>query len=250
MCAIINIILRLYVTKPSIGMIHQKLKKYILLLLLAIGLGTTLRAEGNLPYVDEKLIHFGFSLGFNAMDFSVTPSDAARVSTLIPGFSVGIISDLRINRYLNLRFTPTLHFGDRQLNYSFRTGLVNDSTSNITISSIPITLPIYLKYSAERKGNYRPYLIWGGGISYDLGTNSSSQNPVVLKPLDYFTEFGVGCDIYFSFFKLSPELKYTVGFNDMFVPRNGRVIDNNESRFSDALTHLKSRMLTLVFNFE
>lgn len=214
-----------------------------------MGLSHTARAQGNLPYVDDKLIHFGFSLGFNAMDFGVTPaSDSinARVSTLKPGFSVGIISDLRISRYLNLRFTPTLHFGERQLNYYPKSGL--DSTN---ITSIPITLPIYLKYSSERKGNYRPYLICGGGLAIDLATNK--ENPVLLKPFNFFTEFGVGCDIYFSFFKLSPELKYSIGINDVFVPldqRDAGQISAEKQRFSLAISKLTSRMLTLTFNFE
>ena len=228
--------------------IHQ-LKKYILLVLLVLGSGITARGEGNLPYVDEKLIHFGFSLGLNAMSFEVTPNEAARVSTLTPGFSVGIITDLRLNRYLNLRFTPTLHFGDRKLNYSFTPG--KDSLNYLTISSIPITLPVYLKYSAERKGNFRPYLLWGGGVSFDLGTNSSSENPVLLKTLDFYTEFGVGCDIYFSFFKLAPELKYSIGFNNMFTPIDQRGASVNTNKmFSQVLQNLKSRMLTLTFNFE
>lgn len=232
----------------------KKVKKVILTSFFIFGLLSTSSAQGNLPYVDQELIHFGFSLGINTMDFGVTTSrDSingkvydARVSTLKPGFSVGIISDLRLNRYLNLRFTPTLHLGERLLNYSPKNG--NDS---INILSIPISLPIYLKYSAERKGNYRPYLIAGGGMSIDLATNT--DNPVLLKPVDFFTEFGVGCDIYFSFFKLAPELKYSIGFNDMFVPINkrdaGSISDQNK-KFSNALSKLTSRMLTLTFNFE
>lgn len=214
-----------------------------------MGLTSVAHSEGNLPYVDNKLIHFGFSLGTNFMSFGVRPSSDsvnARVSTLNPGFSVGMITDLRLNKYLNLRFTPTLHFGERQINYYPK--IKNDS---VTISSIPITLPIYLKYSAERKGNYRPYLIWGGGISIDLATNKES--PVLLKPMDVYTEFGVGCDLYFSFFKLAPELKYSIGFNNVFVPldkRESGQLSTSQQRFSLALSKLTSRMLTLTFNFE
>ncbi len=212
-------------------------------------------SQGNLTYVDQKPFHFGFSLGFNTMDFGVTASrDSiasnvydARVSTLSPGFSVGIITDLRINRYLNLRFNPTLQFGARELSYSIN-GI---STKSLTIQSIPVCMPIYLKYSAERKNNYRPYLIWGGGAYIDLGTDTNK--PVLLKPIDFYTEFGVGCDLYFSFFKLCPEIKYSIGFNDMFVPlsqRNAGSLNADNQLFSKALSKLTSRMLTLTFNFE
>ena len=226
----------------------HKLKKFILLIVFISGVGSVCRAEGNLPFVDEILIHFGFLLGINTMDFRVSPNDSARVSLQKPGFTVGIISDLRINRYLNLRFIPSLHFGERQLNYPFKIG--NDTSLNI--SSIPICFPVYLKYSAERKGNYRPYLIGGVGVSYDLATNSNSDNPVTLKPLDVYTEFGVGCDIYFSFFKLSPELKYSIGFNNIIVPIDNRpgLKNTPKAQFTTAISKLASRMLTLTFNFE
>lgn len=231
-----------------------KVKKQLLLLLLIFSSASNLFAQGNLLYVDQKLFHFGFSLGFNSMDFNVIPSLAningtvydARTSLLKPGFSVGIITDLRLNRYMNLRFTPTLHFGERQLNYSPKTGL-----DSITIQSIPICVPLYLKFSSERNGNIRPYVIVGGGAAIDLATDTNK--PLLLNPLDFYTEFGVGCDIYFSFFKLCPELKYSIGFNDMFVPlnlRNAGTISPENQKFSNALSKLTSKMLTLTFNFE
>jgi len=213
-------------------------------------------AQGNLPYRDDKFFHFGFSLGTNLMDFGVTQSDSviggqiydANVSSLQPGFSVGIITDFRLSRYLNARFTPTLHFGERSLTYVGRNAL---DTTVLTIPSIPIVLPVYLKYSAERYNNFRPYLIGGGGMYIDLGTDK--DKPVYLRPLDVFAEIGVGCDIYFSFFKLAPELKFAIGFDDLFVPISERTegtISENDKKFSNALSKLTSRMLTLTFNFE
>jgi len=234
-------------------MFIPKLKKYFLLTLIIFGIGTTCRAAGNLPFVDQKTIHFGFLLGINSMNFRVTPKDSARVSTLSPGFTVGIISDLRLNRYLNLRFTPTLYFGERQLNFSKLKvpDSLKISSAPISISSIPICFPVYLKYSAERTGNYRPYLIWGAGVMFDLATNSNSDNPITLKPLDFYTEFGAGCDIYFSFFKLAPELKYSIGFGNILVPFDQRAgLSPANQRYSKALYALRSRMITLAFNFE
>jgi hypothetical protein len=224
----------------------HKLKIIFFLLLFSIGIISNSLAQGNLSYADERFIHFGYSLGMNMMDFGITSHSVdVRVSSLKPGFSVGVITDLRLNRYLNLRFNPTLNFGERELSYNFK------DSATISIQSIPICFPIYLKYSAERKGNYRPYLLWGAGIAIDLATNK--ENPVLLKPFDYYTEFGVGCDLYFSFFKLCPELKYSIGFNDIFVPVNKRDAGNlgpiNE-KYSSPLTRLTSHMLTLAFNFE
>ena len=72
----------------------------------------------NKPYVDDKLFHFGFQLGLNFASFGVTDSEIpianpitgkteiyhARVSSLLPGFHVGFISDLRLCKYLDLHF--------------------------------------------------------------------------------------------------------------------------------------------------
>lgn len=218
----------------------RNIKRNFLLALFIAGMGFACRAEGNLPYVDQKFIHFGFLLGVNSMDFKATPIDSARVSTLRPGFSVGIISDMRLTRYLNLRFTPTLHFSERQLNFKSRnTSLL--APQDTTIQSIPFCIPIYLKYSAERYGNFRPYVIWGGGVAIDMFRDKISTELSLLNNMNFYTEFGVGCDIYFSFFKLCPELKYSVGFND---------IRNHNYRTQIPVEKLTSRMLTLCFNFE
>jgi len=219
----------------------QHLLKSIILILVVCVFVPSLKAQGNLLYVDQKPFHFGFSLGLGAMNFAVTPSDSIRVSTLNPSFSVGIITDLRLNRYLNLRFTPTLHFGSRELSYvSIKNPLV--------LQSLPISMPFYLKYSSERNGNIRPYVIWGGGASIDLATNEGS--PVLLKPVDFFTEFGAGCDLYFSFFKLCPELKYSIGFNNIYNPNHGTVVGDKNQYLNYVLNRLSTQMLTLTFNFE
>src|ERR1035437_8112284 len=100
----------------------QKINKYILTSFFILGIFTSSLAQGNLLYVDEKPIHFGFLLGINTLDFGITTNNEnydARVSYLKPGFSVCRMSDLRLNRYFNLRFTPTIHFGQRELAYNF-----------------------------------------------------------------------------------------------------------------------------------
>ncbi len=233
-----------------------KTKNTFLSILFILLLSPNISAQGGF-FGDDKFIHFGFSLGTNLMDFGITPSlqdidgvvYQADVSRLQPGFSVGIISDMKLSRYLNLRFTPTLHFGDRQLVYND----VNNPSlrDSLVVSSAPICLPLYIKYSSERYGNLRPYLIGGGGVYFDFGTDK--DKPIYLKPFDVFAEFGVGCDIYFSFFKLAPELKFSIGGNNLFVPLDERAEGNlseNNKKFSLALSKLTARMLTLTFNFE
>lgn len=219
-------------------------KKFFLVFVVIFALVVNARAQ-NSYHGDEKPIHFGFALGFNTMDFGIGPSNVADVSTLIPGFSVGIVSDLLISRYLNLRFTPTLHFAEREISYA------NTSLVPIRVSSIPMSVPLYIKLSAERYGNLRPYLIGGGGVYFDLGRNS--EKPILLRAFDPFVEVGVGCDIYFSFFKLAPELKFALGFNNMLTPLDERdtgFISESDKEYTKVLNKLTSRLITLTFNFE
>lgn len=227
-------------------------KRLVFTLLIGLQLYTTASKAQNSYHGDDKILHFGFSLGLNTMDFGITPSlmnidgqvYQSDVSTLKPGFSVGIISDLLLSRHLNVRFTPTLHFGERELSYS-------PTLSPIIVPSVPISVPVYLKYSSERYGNLRPYLIGGGGVYFDLGRDN--DNPVQLKMFDPFVEFGVGCDIYFSFFKLAPELKFALGMNNMLTPLDQRdtgLLKESDKVYTQALSKLTSRLVTLTFNFE
>ena len=234
-------------------------KKYFIIFLTAIAVGHAWNIGAqNLPYADARLFHFGFSLGINLMDFAVTPSLTeidgevyqVRSSALMPGFSVGAIGDMRLGRHLNLRTIPTLHFGQHILTYKPESaGADSDPTHRTDVVSIPISVPFYLKFSADREMNYRPYIIGGGGVYLDLGRNQ--EQSILLKPFDCFVEFGFGCDIYFSFFKLAPELKFAIGFNNMLTPLEDRnIADPDEWLYTQAISKLTTRMLTLTFHFE
>lgn len=222
----------------------------------------------NRPYADDKLIHFGFSLGMNFMSYrtveSLEPQDGvifsgggaryfenevfhARCSYMLPGFSVGFITDLRLARYLSLRFTPQLHFGQRVLTYRSESGNITHLTTDVL--SLPLTIPLELKWAAEREGNYRPYIVAGGGISYNFGLNK--RKPILSQPVDYFVQVGAGCDLYFEWFKLCPEIKYQIGFNNLLIdPTTRPELLEQEYFYSAALRRLTSQAITIVFNFE
>lgn len=223
----------------------------ILLLLLA----APISFAQNRPYIDDKVVHFGFSLGLNFMHYSVDESLLeidnevyhARVKSMMPGFSVGFITDVRLSRHLNFRCTPALHFGMRTLTYKTESGSVTNLKTDVL--SLPITVPIYLKWSAEREVNYRPYLIAGGGVSFDFGTDK--KRPILQKAFDYFVEVGFGCDFYFPWFKLCPQLTYSIGFNNVLTASSKRPeLAIQDAFYTDALNRLLNRQLTLTFNFE
>ncbi len=64
---------------------------------------------------DRTVLHFGFSLGINYMDYKAVLSGAngwrAESGKLDVGFLVGIVSELRLCDDWGLRFLPGLEFG-------------------------------------------------------------------------------------------------------------------------------------------
>lgn len=227
----------------------------------------------NNPYVDDKLVHIGFFLGLDMMSFHIEENDSLtqlgvpgsngnvyhpRTSVVGPGFEVGFITDLRLTRHLNLRFTPGLHFGERTIQYkSYTTNEIDDPKSGDgskqSILTIPVSIPLYLKWSAEREVNYRPYVIVGGGVQFECFRDK--EKVLLQKPFDAFISAGFGCDFYFRWFKLCPEIKYKIGFLDVNVPttdkqEEGWGVGEDYHFYSNAIKRMTNQQLSIVFNFE
>ncbi len=227
----------------------------------------------NNPHVDDKIVHFGFSLGTNFMMYGVTDREEmidgelyhARTSSVLPGFSVGFITDVRMTRHLNLRFIPTLNFGQITLTYKNESGnpIQGSSGNKAEILSLPLAIPLVVKWSAEREKNYRPYVIAGGGVAFDFA--GQKERPIYQQMFDYFITFGFGCDfylewfklfgigldIYLQYFKLCPEIRYQIGFNNALTPVNERPeLAKRDYFYTNAINRLRNQMLTITFNFE
>ena len=224
----------------------------------------------NRPYVDDKLIHFGFQLGVNFSTFHIQDSELelapdplhpenteiyhSRVSGLLPGFQVGFIGDLRLCKYLNLRFCPGMTFTSRTISYKTESGnpvgtVDKKYGSSIDVLAMPVHLPLYLKWSAEREGNFRPYVIAGGGASFNVSRDR--DKPVLLNLMDYFCEVGFGVDLYFRWFKFCPEITYRIGFANQLCPTDQRMeLAPIEAFYSNSITRMTSHSVCLTFNFE
>ncbi len=221
----------------------------------------------NRPYVDDKLFHFGFQLGVNFSSFGVTDSELeiedpitgikeiyhSRVSSVLPGFHVGFITDLRLCKYLNLGFCPGMQFTSRTLSYKTESGNpVKGSMgkgASVDVLAMPVYLPLYLKFSAMREGNYRPYVIAGGGASFNVSRDR--EKPVLMNLMDYFAEVGFGVDLYFRWFKFCPEITYRIGFANQLYPADQRMeLAPQDAFYSNAISRLTNHSICLTFNFE
>lgn len=220
------------------------------------GLWSQRQRPKNQPYADLKRYHFGFHVGLHTQDLILTNSGTvtpdgkiwfAEIPSYSPGFSVGVIGNLYINQYVNLRLTPTVHFGDKKFTF-INSKSDSGETYTTSVRSNLLSIPLDLKYTALRLNNYRPYLIGGVYTSLDMGRKKG--NPLLLRPFDYGVEFGLGCDIYLPYFKLCPELKFCFGLADVLEKDRGDLINEDERVYSNALSKATSRLIILTFNFE
>ncbi|MCK4853317.1 MAG: PorT family protein [Bacteroidales bacterium] len=212
----------------------------------------------NDPGYDYKWIHFGFMVGLNTMDFgfnrpAMGPDSVlfADVSKPNPGFQVSIVSDLRLGDRLSLRFLPGITFGSRSLYFYSDSGdTIQTLESKQSVESNYLDFPLLLKYKSRRVNNYRPYLVGGINMRYDMAARKDydADGPYVrLTPMDFYAELGFGIDFFLQYFKFSPELKVSVGFRDVLVhePAGGQ-----NRRYANSIDGLKSYLVMLCFYFE
>lgn len=211
----------------------------------------------NLLKYDKKLFHFGFTLGYNQFNYRISSQpDLAPYDSLMTiqtqsmsGFSLGIVTNLRLGKYFDLRFIPGLSFGDRYVNYSIKYHTNNEVITQKNLESVYLDLPLLIKYKSSRMlNNLRVYVVAGAQYSFDMISAKKKKAPangdVVLKlgEHDVQAQIGVGLDFYCTYFKFSTEVKMSFGFRNMLVPEN--------NMFATSVTGLKAKNLQISFIFE
>ena len=227
---------------------------YILLLLLPLFAVAQERKVQNKPYIDFRRLHYGFFIGVHAQDMEfvnngfVTENGEvwyADIADYNPGFSVGVLADLRLNTYLALRAIPTMHFGQNAVRFREQN---SGATSKQSVKTTYIALPIHLKVAAERFNNYRPYVTAGVSPMWNLTVKKQQQ--LLLKSFDCMIEVGVGCDFYLPFFKLIPELKFSYSPLNVLNKERKDLLDANYLKFTQSVDRVTSKMVTLSLYFE
>jgi hypothetical protein len=231
----------------------------ILVLLLFLLIHLTLSGQRQRPknesWYDDKPFHFGFSLGFNTMDFDITPSQKyldslsifPEVSQLSPGINIQIVTNLHTDKYFDIRFLPGVSFGQRVIRYYKNRA---DTLIPQRLESSFLEFPLLLKYKGDRLNNVRPYVIGGLNYRYDLAAKKEydPDKPIYIriKRPDLYYEIGAGMDFYLTYFKLSVELKMSNGFGDIIV----RETEPGHPEFVNAIEKMKSQIWVIAFHFE
>lgn len=223
-----------------------KAKNTILILLATLSSFSALAQRNgtmNLRLYDQRPVHFGFYVGVNFYDFQLrTKADLSSIdniygirSEVSPGYSIGIVSDLRLGHHLNLRFLPSFANTERKLYIDMNNPYTGTrSVQERLIESSLIQAPFELKFKSDRVHNHRWYVLAGFTYSYDLSSKENLEDDLIFKlnSSDLSYDFGIGMDIYFEYFKLSPQIKGFFGVNDLTVQDGTVPVSGLEGTFT------------------
>ncbi len=203
----------------------------------------------NKENIDKPFLNWGYFLGFNQYDFKFDYKDDIG-DILVDksmGFNVGLIGEMRINEFLDVRIEPGLHYTLRTLGFP---GFDNESDAIREVKSTYINFPLLLKVSARRLGNWRPYIVGGVSSSLNLGSNEdslddNSNGTFRMTKNTYYYELGFGIDFYLQYFKFTPSIRGVFALNDELIPDN----DPN-SPWTGNIEGLRTRGLFINLTFE
>lgn len=223
----------------------------------------------NLRNYDNQPYHFGFILGYNQMSYSFNyidnyqkkkhyytgsqepeiKNDTCYVRSIEskpnPGFTVGVVGNMRLGRYFDLRFIPSLNFGTRTITYH----IYNEDRDlyieyNKSIFSLFVEFPLLVKYKSKRINNVAAYLVGGANTKIDLASQKKLQasNNINVNRADVAAEIGAGFDFYTGYFKFGIEVKMGFGLLN--------ILDKQNTIYDSSIENLHNRTFQVSLTFE
>jgi hypothetical protein len=226
--------------------------------------------------IENRLINFGFILGGNANTFNVVKKrdfqyytiqsagqggtvTSGRLkyinSTFSAGFHLGLLANLKISDNLDFMFVPDVNFSDKTLAFAYDSlssisGIVLSNPIIKTVQSTYLDLPLLMKFKSDRKGNIRSYIIAGLQYSYDIIPKKKSDDAgfdavdklVKIQNSSISYKIGIGLDLYYEYFKMSPEISVTNGLNN--------ILNQDNNPFSSPIQKLIPTSIQFSLYFE
>ena len=227
----------------------------------------------NLPTYNNAPYHFGFILAVNQMDFVIKMKEGFQRVTYdslqspdvyadslrllwvntkpTMGFTVGIVGNLRLGRYFDLRTIPSLSFGERYLDYYMIAYIEGQPTAveiRKNITSAHVEFPLDIRYRSKRVHNFGAYVLVGAKYVIDLAATRSdkkdqdNESLVKLNKNDVAAVVGVGVEFYNGWFKLGIEIKMSYGLFNLLQDEN--------NIYTGGIEDLRSKIWQLSFTFE
>jgi hypothetical protein len=247
----------------------------------------------NLTAYDKEHFHYGFSLGIDIVDINLKTSTNYNNPNLIPdsnnellqiysnpmpAFHVGILVNMRLGEYFDLRFIPSFSIAhDIDLWYQFAKPVPDPNPrregrfTDLVLRKIEchyINFPLLVKFKSSRMHNVRFYALAGGQASINMMSARKNNIPPdtkltptkieilpIIKPYDIQAKGGFGFDFYTTYFKFTTEFKVAYGVINLLETEKGiKDKENMANYFSSpiikGLQNLKSKTFTISVMFE
>ena len=211
----------------------HRAKVVLLLLFLGTQVAQAQRAPVTMYRIDQdqKLMKYGFFLGFHQNSFAVKHSAVFETPALDDllainprqnsGFNLGFMLNFRLADQFSIRVVPVkIALYQSEVDYL----LANGDTDTQLVETTRIEPGAYLKYRSIRRGNTRMYVI--GGLSGSMRSGKPRETDtggLLIRRLDIRAEVGVGIEKYFKFFKWSPEIRYKRGLINVITPQDNSI---------------------------
>lgn len=208
----------------------------------------------NLPNYDNRWLHYGFSIGMHTSGYRVQYDDSFvtdsfdTLHSIMPsssfGFSLGLIANVRLADFLDLRLTPEVVFYENTVDYNYIQGGQSVVEQQIVETTF-VEFPLLLKYKSMRRGNTRMYLI--GGIEPGIEATGKQKDQtdddrLLVNGTNLSVQVGFGLDVYFPLFKFAPEIRFSRGLLNMK--------NDTENAYGAPIQQLTTNTVTLYLLFE
>lgn len=234
---------------------RSKISFTVICLLFFIAANAQFESSSNLPEHDGKLYYFGIMLGGNSSYHKLTytsefrdPNTKIGSIESLPkgGFQLGLLANLQLSRHFDLRFYPlNLSFSRQALQIdSLNPVVISNKSEKIDVDAITMSFPLQVRFKSDRINNFRVYSL--GGVRFDkiLNSKTYNNNPLLqFRKSDFAVETGLGFQLFFPYFILSPELKFSYGLSN--IHQN----DANE-KYSKLIDRMSNRMISFSLHFE
>ena len=204
---------------------------------------------------DKAKISWGYYLGVNSYDFNFDyQQDLSDVQVeKTTGFNVGLIANLRINDFFDLRFEPGLIMSNRNLSYNpndFGDSEFLENNHLREVKSTYIHFPLLLKISTKRLNNFKPFVTTGVSTAINLSSNEknladNSSGQFRTKKNMFFYELGFGIDLYLEWFKFTPSIRGVFAISDELIRD-----DDPLSPWTGNINFMKTSGVLINFTFQ
>lgn len=202
---------------------------------------------------NTRFLNYGFFIGFSSTKFiaqfadsigtSLT-SNSDQVARLITpkssvGFSLGFVMNFNLDETWAVRLLPTYSIYERNIDYLF----ADSSSTTVTVATNMVEIPLMLKYRSQLRGTKGMYLVAGVKPAFSVSAQKAEDQEIVrVSNTNISLEYGFGFDVHFSFFRFSPELRFSHGLGNMLI--------QDSNRLTKSIRTLLTHNVSFILHFE